>query len=396
MQDELDRSMNELQLADLEQPYFVSYSVQEVSEVRATASLGGLASSGESASRTLQVEVRVGDRNLDNTNFSARPDFSSMEDMSFGPVSLPLDDDYEALRRALWLATDRAYKDALDRISKKRAALQNETVVEDAPDFSVEEPFKHEGGSGLPAPDAKSGPSSRSRTVCRVPRARAHSCLFGGSPRAPHPHPVREQRGIVVCPRRPLRQIDRQGGRTRWRRNRGFRLVHGLRPHLAGPSSHGRTLATEPGIGQPAGRLAAGPGVRTLCRPGAVRGPSGSGTGAPGPVAAAARPEGACRGRPADAAREQTALPIRSKTSWAVAYCRDPWRSRTTRRCGRTTKVRYGAATRSMTRAFPPARHSSSSAGCSRRYCRRAIRSPGSRRAMDICAEAVLHHPISW
>ncbi len=154
MQDELERSMNELRLGDLERPYFVSYSVQEVSDVRATASLGGLASSGESASRTLHVEVRVGDRNLDNTNFSARPDFSSMEDISFGPVSLPLEEDYEGLRRAIWLATDRAYKDALDRISKKRAVLQNETVVEEAADFSVEEPYQHGGGSDLPAPDA--------------------------------------------------------------------------------------------------------------------------------------------------------------------------------------------------------------------------------------------------
>ena len=154
MQDELDRSMSELRLGDLEQPYFVSYSVQDVSEIRATASLGGVASSGESASRSLHVEVRVGDRNLDNTNFSARPDFSSMEDISFGPVSLPLEENYEELRRAIWLATDRAYKDALDRISKKRAALQNETVVEEAADFSVEEPYQHEGGSGLTAPDA--------------------------------------------------------------------------------------------------------------------------------------------------------------------------------------------------------------------------------------------------
>ena len=154
MHDEMARSMNELRLDDLEQPYFVSYTVQELLDVRATASLGGLASSGETASRILNVEVRVGDRKLDNTNFLARPDFSSMEDISFGPASLPLEDDYEELRRAIWLATDRSYKEALDRISKKRAVLQNETVVEEAPDFSVEDPYRHEGGAALPAPDA--------------------------------------------------------------------------------------------------------------------------------------------------------------------------------------------------------------------------------------------------
>ena len=147
MRDELDRSMKELRLGDLERPYFVSYRVEQVLDVRATASLGGLSGGGETASRRLHVEVRVGDRRLDNTNFVSMPDFSSMEDMAFGPASLPLEDNYEELRRAIWLATDRAYKEALDQISKKRAVLQNETIVEEAPDFSVEDPHTHEGGA---------------------------------------------------------------------------------------------------------------------------------------------------------------------------------------------------------------------------------------------------------
>ena len=154
MQDELARSMTELRLDDLEQPYFVSYTVHEVLQVRASASMGGLASSTESESRTLAVEVRVGDRNIDNTNFLARPQFRRADGISFGPAALPLEDDYTELRRAIWLATDRAYKDALDRISKKRAVLQNETVVDEVPDFSAEDPYAHEGGPPLPVPDA--------------------------------------------------------------------------------------------------------------------------------------------------------------------------------------------------------------------------------------------------
>ena len=153
MKDELSRSMSELRLGELEQPYFVSYTVQEVTAMSATASLGGLSGSGESASRTLHVEVRVGDRDLDSTNFFSRPDFTSIEDISFGPALLPLEDDYEELRRTIWLATDRAYKYALERIAKKRAVLQNETVVEETPDFSVEVPYKHEGGQAFPAPE---------------------------------------------------------------------------------------------------------------------------------------------------------------------------------------------------------------------------------------------------
>ena len=151
MKHELSRSMSELRLGELEQPYFVSYTVQEVTAMSATASLGGLSGSGESANRTLHVEVRVGDRDLDSTNFFSRPDFTSIGDISFGPALLPLEDNYEELRRTIWLATDRAYKYALERIAKKRAVLQNETVVEETPDFSVEVPYKHEGVQAFPA-----------------------------------------------------------------------------------------------------------------------------------------------------------------------------------------------------------------------------------------------------
>lgn len=150
MQDELARSMSELRLGELEPPYFVAYAIREINDVRADASLGALASSSEVASRALHVEVRVGDRNLDNTNFYSRPDPRSF---SSGRIALPLEDDYLELRRAIWLATDSSYKSALDQLSKKRAVLQNETVVEETPDFSVEDPFTHEGGPPGPAPD---------------------------------------------------------------------------------------------------------------------------------------------------------------------------------------------------------------------------------------------------
>ncbi len=143
LRDELDRNRSDLQLEDLERPYFLAYTVHEVSEARAAAILGAVTDSSGSESRTLAAEVRVGDRNLDNTNFLARPDFTSFSLLSAGMASLPLEDDYRELRRAIWLATDGAYKQALDQISKKRAALQNETVVEQTPDFSEEEPYQH-------------------------------------------------------------------------------------------------------------------------------------------------------------------------------------------------------------------------------------------------------------
>ena len=141
LRDELARSMQQLQLEDLEQPYFVSYLVREVKSKGSSATFGSLLNSGEGHSRELSVEVRVGDYALDNTNFRS---FSfggtGVVRMYGGSMQLPLEDDYDELRRKIWLATDGAYKKALEDLARKRATLQNKTRTEEIPDFSREKP----------------------------------------------------------------------------------------------------------------------------------------------------------------------------------------------------------------------------------------------------------------
>ena len=141
LKDELTRTMEKLQLEGMQKPYFVAYWVQESRNLQVAASLGGLLNQGEgSSSRFLSVEVRVGDHNFDNTRFF---DLSGGFGPSFGSIrGLPLADDYKELRRQIWLATDSAYKQALDQFAKKRAVLQNKTRVEEVPDFSVEKPYR--------------------------------------------------------------------------------------------------------------------------------------------------------------------------------------------------------------------------------------------------------------
>ena len=134
--DEMKRTMAELQLDEAEKPYFVAYRVVENASTSATATGGGAVNQWQGQNRRLQVELRVGSHALDNTNyFSGRPSFQP-------PASLPLNDDYEQLRRRIWLATDAAYKSALDELAAKKAALQNKTSVEEVADLSTEEPFQ--------------------------------------------------------------------------------------------------------------------------------------------------------------------------------------------------------------------------------------------------------------
>jgi PmbA/TldA metallopeptidase C-terminal domain len=142
MRDELARSMQKLQLEKLEKPYFIAYRVNESSAVGASASFGSLFStSSPTHTRWLSVEVRVGDYAFDNTNFLSQPSFAMTSIGGFGgSLQLPLEEDYLAIRRQIWLATDVAYKKAVEDLSKKRAALQNKTRTEDLHDFSRVEP----------------------------------------------------------------------------------------------------------------------------------------------------------------------------------------------------------------------------------------------------------------
>lgn len=137
MRDELDRSMKQLQLEQLEKPYFVSYHVQDRTSLDTSATFGALLSGGLARARYLTVQVRVGSYQSDNSNFMTYPPAANGLAEN---ILLPVDDDYQELRRQIWLATDEAYKEALEMISRKRGALENRKAREDLPDFSKEDP----------------------------------------------------------------------------------------------------------------------------------------------------------------------------------------------------------------------------------------------------------------
>ena len=70
LRDEMGRTMERLQLGDMDRPYYVAYWVRESEGRGSTAILGGLLGRGRgTGSRFLSVELRVGDHDLDNTNF---------------------------------------------------------------------------------------------------------------------------------------------------------------------------------------------------------------------------------------------------------------------------------------------------------------------------------------
>ncbi len=138
MQQELDRSFAALSKAD-PPAYFLGYTVTESQRAEVQGSNGALLSSQEQRSRWLEVQVRVGNYDLDNTRKVG-------DRQSFRPATpgspVPVDDNPAVLRRAVWLDTDRQYRaasEALIRI-KTGKEVKVQTAEGQAPDFSHEKP----------------------------------------------------------------------------------------------------------------------------------------------------------------------------------------------------------------------------------------------------------------
>jgi predicted Zn-dependent protease len=157
LDDELARRA-ELKLPGIEAPYYVEYRVVDRTSHGMMATQGSIVRSEPQRSRTLRTDVRVGSYELDNSNFTGgggggpagfggggrRPGGGG----GFGGgggVALPIEDDPLAIRQAAWLATDGAYKSAVETLTQKTAFLEGRTKETRPPDFARAEVVKSMG-----------------------------------------------------------------------------------------------------------------------------------------------------------------------------------------------------------------------------------------------------------
>ena len=142
MQAELDRSMKTYGTQD-PPAYFMDYTVTDTRRVDVSGSNGALLNSSENRNRWLEVWVRTGNYNLDDTHKVGE---RQMQNDSPG-VSVPVDDDPEVLRRAVWLETDKQYRAAEEALIKIKTGkeVKVETAEGNAPDFSREQPHTYIG-----------------------------------------------------------------------------------------------------------------------------------------------------------------------------------------------------------------------------------------------------------
>jgi TldD protein len=127
---ELERSKRELKLPGQPAPYYIEYRMDDLQTYEAAASAGALTTQRNARGRVIRAVVRVGDYTHDS--YMTYADGSNQIEV--------VDDDLLALRHQIWLATDQAYKIALEALSYKKAAMQRVQNNDDVPDFSKEQP----------------------------------------------------------------------------------------------------------------------------------------------------------------------------------------------------------------------------------------------------------------
>jgi TldD protein len=134
---ELNRNMPILSKAT-PPAYFINYTLTQARRATVTGSNGALLDSSENLLRYLEVQVRVGDYNLDDTHKTG----GAQAGIQPGATAAPLEDDPAVLRRAIWLETDRQYRAAAEELVRIQTnkEVEAQSSESSAPDFSHEKP----------------------------------------------------------------------------------------------------------------------------------------------------------------------------------------------------------------------------------------------------------------
>jgi len=142
MKAELERSMKALGAQD-PPAYYIGYTLTDSERATVSGSNGAVLQSDSNRNRWLEVTVRAGSYQLDDTH-----KVDGRQPPNGGPgTNAPLDDDPEVLRRAIWLETDKQYRAASEALIKITTGkeVKVQTTEGRAPDFSKEKPQDYTG-----------------------------------------------------------------------------------------------------------------------------------------------------------------------------------------------------------------------------------------------------------
>ena len=140
---EMQRAQKALQIPGAPRPYHIAYKITEVDVNDCAASLGQTTSKRNRHFVNLEARVRVSPDNtptFDNSNFVV-PQADELDGVA--AFNLPLEATPRIARRAAWLVTDTAYKEALVQLRAKIEARRagSSSRPADVPSWTAEQPI---------------------------------------------------------------------------------------------------------------------------------------------------------------------------------------------------------------------------------------------------------------
>ena len=169
--EELGRASASLSIPGAPRPYFIAYKITEVDVQDVHASLGHITASKHRHFVELQARVHVGSYRIDNTNFIVE---GAQNIDGMAQVQLPLQATPRIARRAAWLATDQAYKEALAQLLAKSQARRTGTGNVGVASYTRAKPVVRDKPVLVPRLESRKSMEQRARAVSTVLRSDRH------------------------------------------------------------------------------------------------------------------------------------------------------------------------------------------------------------------------------
>ena len=127
MEQELERSISVL-AEQPDPPFYISYEITDSFQARVSTSFGEVTASSESDRTFYDIDLRVGERQMDNTHLANRRPFPRV---TLGSLASE-----DGIRNNLWLLTDRSFKQASEQLVSVRT--QSEIQIDtEGPAFDL-------------------------------------------------------------------------------------------------------------------------------------------------------------------------------------------------------------------------------------------------------------------
>lgn len=120
LQQENERAMAGIRLPGLPRPYFLSYLVRDEHVVRVRAKFGTIHSESNYVRRSCLADLRVGSHRYDQVQSGGLQD-NDKEAESYEYVELPIGDQEDGVRHALWRLTEARFREAVDAYLQRKS-----------------------------------------------------------------------------------------------------------------------------------------------------------------------------------------------------------------------------------------------------------------------------------